>query len=103
MSLVITMAISVNGDDSVVELMFSIVDSPARKHNNNEPGTTPTSVQSSTSKGFGEILNQSNEKLMKVINMTKGRRYDVFNHLKAAAECIKEQRLWWYVRIDKDR
>ncbi|XP_071691792.1 cyclase-associated protein 1-like [Rutidosis leptorrhynchoides] len=38
--------------------------------------------------GLGEFLKPLNEKLMKAISMTEGRRSDYFNHLKAVAESL---------------
>ncbi|KAJ9537909.1 hypothetical protein OSB04_030642 [Centaurea solstitialis] len=50
--------------------------------------------------GLGEFLKPLNEKLMKAISMTEGRRSDFFNHLKAVAESLTA--LAWIAYVGKD-
>ncbi|KAL8223803.1 hypothetical protein R6Q57_019278 [Mikania cordata] len=51
--------------------------------------------------GLGEFLKPLNEKLMKAISMTEGRRSDFFNHLKAVAESLTA--LAWIAYMGKDQ
>lgn len=50
--------------------------------------------------GLGEFLAPLNEKLMKAISMTEGRRSDFFNHVKAVAESLTA--LAWIAYVGKD-
>ncbi|PWA93856.1 adenylyl cyclase-associated protein 1 [Artemisia annua] len=50
--------------------------------------------------GLGEFLKPLNEKLMKAISMTEGRRSDFFNHIKAVAESLTA--LAWIAYVGKD-
>ncbi|KAK9060375.1 hypothetical protein SSX86_021079 [Deinandra increscens subsp. villosa] len=50
--------------------------------------------------GLGEFLKPLNEKLMKAISMTEGRRSDFFNHQKAVAESLTA--LAWIAYVGKD-
>ncbi|KAI3712219.1 hypothetical protein L1987_70770 [Smallanthus sonchifolius] len=50
--------------------------------------------------GLGEFLKPLNEKLMKAVSMTEGRRSDFFNHLKAVAESLTA--LAWIAYVGKD-
>ncbi|XP_024979484.1 cyclase-associated protein 1 [Cynara cardunculus var. scolymus] len=50
--------------------------------------------------GLGEFLKPLNEKLMKAISMTEGRRSDFFNHLKSVAESLTA--LAWIAYVGKD-
>lgn len=50
--------------------------------------------------GLGEFLKPLNEKLMKAISMTEGRRSDFFNHVKAVAESLTA--LAWIAYVGKD-
>ncbi|KAK1414459.1 hypothetical protein QVD17_30203 [Tagetes erecta] len=50
--------------------------------------------------GLGEFLKPLNEKLMKAISLTEGRRSDFFNHLKAVAESLTA--LAWIAYTGKD-
>lgn len=50
--------------------------------------------------GLGEFLKPLNEKLMKAISLTEGRRSDFFNHQKAVAESLTA--LAWIAYMGKD-
>ncbi|KAJ0493847.1 putative cyclase-associated protein CAP/septum formation inhibitor MinC [Helianthus annuus] len=50
--------------------------------------------------GLGEFLKPLNDKLMKAISLTEGRRSDFFNHQKAVAESLTA--LAWIAYVGKD-